>query len=475
MADIRPIEYGTRSLQMLSALGDIQEKREILERQRMQEEIKQKRELMDMIDPITLSKNLESEVVNARMGELKNGIASFIKNNPNHSSDELRYEIQKQLGELAQWNAKVKTIKANIDDAFKAMPQDKTVNKSAWRSAAISRALYNPNTRSLKNIDELDDKYDFVSDVWNNRGDVLINMDEVGAELKKRIKDQPLVKMDVTVTKPVGKVKKTVQERIEIPSFATWDSVKNKIVLKTDKNGDLDQDVYTDFIGQPGSANDKFVSRKAKDLILSGNAGVKPEDVFNPDGSVKNEDAYLKAKKQWAGSYLYNNSPITQIEKDVTQPININIGDKSATGQEAKPYHPTTIVQGIIENRGGFRGAPVKAAGLDMVDVTDAFSSYKPFKVGSYQQSYKRVLYSPEKNRFYYSPSATGKLIGQSPDQFQSSIIQSAPDIGFKADPEIFRTLPPATQPAKTITPDEFRKMNMQQRTDFINSGGVVK
>lgn len=475
MADIRPIQFETESLQMLSALGDIQEKREILERQRMQEEIRQKRELMGMIDPITLSKNLESEVVNARMSELRNGIASFIKNNPNQSSDELRYEIQRQLGELVQWNAKVKTIKTNIDESMKAMPQDKTVNKSAWRSAAISKALYNPNTGTLKNLNELDDQYDFVSDVWNNNGDVLVNMDEVGVELKKRIKEQPMVKMDVTVTKPVGKVKKTVQERIEIPSFATWDSTNNKIVLKTDKNGNLDQNVYTDFIGQTGSANDKLVGRKAKDLILSGNAGVKPEEVLNPDGSVKDEDLFLNAKKKWLGNYLYNNSPITQIEKDITQPINITIGDKSATGQEAKPYHPTTIVQGIIENRGGFRGAPVKAAGLDLVDVTDAFSSYKPFKVGSYQQSYKRVLYSPEKNRFYYSPSATGKLTGQSPDQFQSSIIQSAPDIGFKADPEIFKTLPPASQPAKTITADEFRKMSIQQRTEFINSGGVVK
>lgn len=475
MADIRPIQFETESLQMLSALGDIQEKREILERQRMQEEVRQKRELMDMIDPITLSKNLESEVVNARMGQLKDGIASFIKNNPNHSSDELRYEIQKSLSDLAQWNSKVKTIKANIDDAFKAMPQDKTVNKSAWRSAAISRALYNPNTRSLKNINELDDQYDFVSDVWNNRGDVLINMDEVGVELKKRIKEQPMVKMDVTVTKPVGKVKKTVQERIEIPSFATWDSTNNKIVLKTDKDGNLDQNVYTDFIGQAGSANDKLVGRKAKDLILSGNAGVKPEEVLNLDGSVKDEDLFLNAKKKWLGNYLYNNSPITQIEKDVTQPININIGDKSATGQEARPYHPTTIVQGIIENRGGFRGAPVKAAGLNMFDVTDAFSSYKPVDFGGIKQAYKKILYSPTKNRFYYKTDVKGKLTGQSPDQFQSSIIFSAPDIGFKADPAIFRTLPKATQPAKTITADEFRKMSIQQRTDFINSGGVVK
>lgn len=75
MAEIRPIQFETESLQMLSALGDIQEKREILERQRMQEEIKQKRELMDMIDPMTLSKNLESEVVNARMGQLKTAAA----------------------------------------------------------------------------------------------------------------------------------------------------------------------------------------------------------------------------------------------------------------------------------------------------------------------------------------------------------------------------------------------------------------
>lgn len=332
MAGIRPIDYETGSIQMLSALGDIQEKRNLLEYQRMQEEIKQKRELMDMIDPITLSKNLESEVVNSRMGELRNGIASFIKNNPNHSSDELRYEIQKNLSELAQWNAKVKTIKSNIDEAIKAMPQDKTVNKSAWRSAAISKALYNPNTRSLKNIDELDDQYDYLSDVWNNKGDVLINMDEVGSELKKRIKDQPLVKMDVTVTKPVGKVKKTTQERIEIPSFATWDDTKNKIVIRTDDKGNLAQDIYDDFIGQPGSANDKLVDRKTRELVIAGKAGVKAVDVLNPDGSIKDQDSFNIAKKKWLSDYIYNNSPITRIEKDITQPTKVTV---VTPGQEA--------------------------------------------------------------------------------------------------------------------------------------------
>ena len=373
MADIRPIQFETESLQMLSALGDIQEKREILERQRMQEEVRQKRELMSMIDPMTLSKNLESEVVNARMSELRNGIASFIKNNPNQSSDELRYEIQRQLGEVVQWNAKVKTIKANIDDTMKAMPQDKTVNKSAWRSAAVSKALYNPNTGTLKNLDELDDQYDYVSDIWDNKGDVLVNMDEVGVELKKRIKEQPMVKMDVTVTKPVGKVKKTVQERIEIPSFATWDSTNNKIVLKTDKDGNLDQNVYTDFIGQAGSANDKLVGRKAKDLILSGNAGVKPEEVLNPDGSVKDEDLFLNAKKKWLGGYLYNNSPITQIEKDITQPMKTTVINQAQQASQsgldwmnrmdkAIQAKDTKEVKGLIQSFYGGSGKSVQTS-----------------------------------------------------------------------------------------------------------------
>jgi hypothetical protein len=485
MAEIRPIEFETGSLQMLQSLGEKRQREYLLEQKRMQEELEQKRELMNMVNPITLSKNLEAEVANASLTNLKGGVTSWLRQNPNASSGELQAQIQNELGALSQWNAKVKTIKDRIDTAIKDMPQDKTINRSALRSAAISRALYNPNTGTLKSADELDDQTDFVSEVWNSGGSRVINIGETDADLRKEIGAQPMSELDVMVTKvdPKSNRKTTIQQRTKAANYMQWDEKKNKFDIKRGADGLIDNSVYASFIGDTGSARDKMFEFRAEQEIKSGRAGMNPLDVFNEDGSLKDPAALDYTKKRLAGEFIIANSPITQANKDIQNTIykiSVNNQQASPVSEEFKPWHPFTIIEGIRSDRGGFRGDKTTVEGVEAYDVTSNFSSYKPEKIGSASYPYNRVYYSPSTDQFYTSVSTNGKLSPISGDQLGSRIAQSAPDINFDVKSKIWRTLPAAPAAdkkptsGKTISASEFRNMTLQQRSKFISSGGTV-
>jgi hypothetical protein len=164
---------------------------------------------------------------------------------------------------------------------------------------------------------------------------------------------------------------------------------------------------------------------------------------------------------------------------DVPKPsvTNINVNTAPVTSEQSKIYHPTTIIEGIKTDRGGFRGAMIKEGDVEGYDVTESFTAYKPVSYGGSKFSYSTVIYSPKDDKFYFRTGKTGALKNQTPDQFASSIIQAAPDIGAKPDPKVFRSLPEA-EPAKSrkvITRKEWDNMPLSERPAFINSGGTVK
>ena len=156
---------------------------------------------------------------------------------------------------------------------------------------------------------------------------------------------------------------------------------------------------------------------------------------------------------------------------------NINVNTAPVISEQSKIYHPATIVEGIKTDRGGFRGAMIKEGDIEGYDVTESFTAYRPVSFGSLKVPYSTVIYSPKDDRFYFRSGKTDALKKQTPDQFTSLIIQSAPDIGAGADPKAFRRLPQA-EPAKSgkvITRKEWDNMPLSERPAFINSGGTVK
>ena len=368
MNGIKPIDFTGDDTSAMQTYLNALERRRLADAnaaaERLKEEVKQKQELMKLIDPMVLSKNLEAEVADAGVNSLRGNISQFIRSNPGISSTELQSVINSQLGLISEWNNKVRVIKGKLDEQFKNLPQDNTISKSNWMNAALTDALYKTETydeggvmktrRVLKNAQELDTEADFATKVWDRDGDKFINLDNISSELSKRLKDAPTVTKDITVSLGASRGQKgfTKQEVITMPSFAVWDEQLGKPVVKT-KNGLIDSDIYTGFVGAPGSANDRFVEMRAKSKIMEGDIDLLKSagftNIYEDDGetiSKRRLDVSMQAallpenrdriKKAWLGNHIEETTGYTTREKEVTKPAIVYLG--SGKKDDSTPY-----------------------------------------------------------------------------------------------------------------------------------------
>ena len=333
---IRPLEYSSAPLQMMSQLSSSMQQERLLREKQYQEEFNQGLELAKMISPQVLNKDFDAQVVNEGIGAVRNNLREFIKKNPNAAFGQIQSEVQKQLGTISDWSTKVKTIKSSIEEAFKKMPQDKNINKDRWMNAALTRALYKTNpdgTRTFRNSMELEPTkdggigFDYVTDVWNMGGENFIDIAEITNDLQDKIKNSAKNKQNITVTVGATKNKPgfTRTDNIEMPVWAEWDATNNKVTVKK-KNGVIDEDIYNSFVGGQGSEYDKFLNLKVKSALSAGDVGgIKAEDVYNDDGSVKDPSKLEMVKRTWLSDYMEKFAPRTQTERDVTQPARTQV------------------------------------------------------------------------------------------------------------------------------------------------------
>jgi len=351
---------------------------------RLLQEIQHKQEAMKLIQADVLNPKLEVEIADAAIGQVRNNVATYMKQNPNASSAELNQYINSELEVINSWNNNVKLIKQRIENQFKDVKED-AISINNWKHAALTRALYKTNqdgSRSLRGVKELDSNYDYASDVWAKNGESFVDIKKSSDALIEGIKKAPTVKQDVTVTVGATRNSKgfTRQDKVEVPSYATWDGANNKLVVKRGKDGLIDDGVYRQFIGQPNSAFDLYLNIEAKNGLKNGFVDIKPEEALNPDGSVKNiqlfnearlrvlnklgvtgplskkyeddvnrqtvdairkgdpiigitqsdvlnpdgtvkdQEMFGKIKKTFLGNYIEQNSPYLRYDKDVTQP-----------------------------------------------------------------------------------------------------------------------------------------------------------
>jgi hypothetical protein len=315
---------------MMSQLASSMQQERLLKEKQYQEEFAQGAQLAQMISPEVLNKSFDAQVVNSGIADVRNSLRDYIRKNPNANSAQIQSEVQRQLGGISDWSTKVKTIKANLEETFKQIPQDKKVNKDRWMNAALTKALYKTNpdgTRTFRNAQELDPAFDYATEVWNMGGEAFVDLSGVSKELDDRIKNAAKNKQNVTVT--VGPTKNkpgfTRTDNIEVPVWAEWDATKNKVTVKK-QNGVIDNDVYTAFVGGPNTEYDKFLNIKTKSALASGeNLGVGVTEVFDDQGNIKDQAKFDLAKKNWLTNYLEKFAPVTQTERDVTQPPRIQV------------------------------------------------------------------------------------------------------------------------------------------------------
>lgn len=313
MGDIKPIEYSQVPFQLMDKLSDQMLEQKLLKQKRIQEEFDQKMKLMDLTEPEVLNKNLESEVADAAVASLRDRVVGYMKKNQTSSVLDFKNVISKELAQVYDWNSKVKSIKDKLENTFKNIPNNSSINKSAWMNAALTRALYadvidaNGNKkRVLRDASLLDPSYDYASDVWNKNGDAFVVTKEVDASTQKLMKDSPTTKEDVTVSVGATRSSKgfTKELSIEVPTYGVWNPTSQRLEVKTDKDGLVDQKVYDMFIGQKGSEVDWRFNSMAKNKLSSGSQipVVKAEDVFDANGKIINQPLFDQVKANISAS-----------------------------------------------------------------------------------------------------------------------------------------------------------------------------
>lgn len=421
------------------------------------------------------------------------------------NAPDFQAKAQEIANQAFQLNNTYASFYKGVADASKALSDEMGMDQGTMLSFA-NKALFqeqkdaqgNVVGKTLRDISNITDPAAFLRDEVMAHPELYINRTAMDTGAFKEMSE--LRKNDADISNefkfdPTGKKTLSLGYKYKLSPFEVEEErtdaatgLKYKVpVLKevqstvtipgtTNVYKELDPVKYDQFIGQAGpmtkrklyiGAIDKIREHNAKALETAGVKGANDvaltisknnvsmfEKVpgfvnpFNPANVESFERIYakdfLRLTKQYdengqAKEFTLNRGVDTPKPSQVT----VNVSQEGPTEDKFKIYHPTTIIQGIVEDRGGFRGSPVQVSGVDdALDVTDAFSSFKPNEWGGEKSAYKRVYYSPSKQRFYYSGKTTGKLTGQSPDQFASSIIQAAPDIGAKPDAKSFRSLP---------------------------------
>lgn len=447
----------------------------------------------------------------------------------------LQETITGLTSELAQYNNYYKGTTEAIDElkaqGYKPQELAAFANRNVFDEFRDQRG--NLMSRKLRDVSDIEDPKSFILKEAATNPELYLDEGTLNTkaadELKKIIERDPLVKDDLTYD-PTGKKVIKLGYEYKLSPFEREEERKDDLtglnykvpVLDTkptdiSKPGSnetyvgLDPVKYNNIKGALGDASQKKVLVGAINLIRKHN-----EDVLRQAGHPDPKRGALSLSQNNIASNMeklpglinpYEESNIeafsmiympdfiknvkTYDEKnqskgfdlkrgvDVPKPnvTNINVNNAPVTSEEAKIYHPTTIVEGIKTDRGGFRGAMIKEGDIEGYDVTESFTAYKPVSYGGSKFSYSTVIYNPKDDKFYFRTGKTGALKSQTPDQFASAIIQSAPDIGAKPDPKSFRPLPKEepSKVVKVISKDDFKKMTITEREAFINSGGTVK
>ncbi len=98
---IRPLEYSSAPLQMMSQLASSMQQERLLREKQYQEEFAQGAQLAQMISPEVLNKSFDAQVVNSGIADVRNSLRDYIRKNPNANSAQIQSEVQRQLGGIS--------------------------------------------------------------------------------------------------------------------------------------------------------------------------------------------------------------------------------------------------------------------------------------------------------------------------------------------------------------------------------------
>lgn len=309
------------------------------------EDQKRKYELINQINPATLSEKFDTEVVNQSLAGMRTNLKEYLKNNP--SSFELQSHIQDELTKLATWNSKVKAVRERIDSGLKSFNM-KGFDKGAIQAIAIDKALHKDvnGQKVLKSPDEISLDEDYLGAAVSD--DRAVNYGETYDMLNDWVKDMhanPITEKRTVVVQR-GKKKEYERQDVSYPSFMQWDDQKGSAQIRgtdiKDDNGNVVGRMIADDIYQNATANpalNSLMTREAKRAMEASGAT-----------DLNNAAALELHKKAWLSNYLTERAGIKTADEKrdiVLPPTRVKV-EKSDDEKRDKEYEILPKVMGGI-------------------------------------------------------------------------------------------------------------------------------
>jgi hypothetical protein len=492
---IRPIEIDQTPNQFMYKLAEDMRQQRQLERKLKMDDEARKVELLNSIDPAVLNKNFDRDVVNASINDLQRNVASYLRQNPNGTSQDLQMYLQKQIGGVAQWSNAAQTIRKNIEGTVAAMKDNKGVDIAGLSAAAITRALRNPDG-SLKTADQLDPNIDYAAQAYAEDPTKFIDIAASGKmweDSKKNTEKVIRIK-----SMPVMKDGKRVQDSFKF-EVKPWQDVIEGGVVTTIKGDDgyLRNDIY-DAMVPNGSAVDVYWTRMAKNKIAEHNARVASgdkialkigaKDISDPTNLELVKRALItndldklsgsRIEDVDKGLRVYNNTSGGGSGSSGSSPASIDAYSKAIEAEEkAKKFFaadkktflgktinsfPSRIANVFVNSANGVSG--------DVEENVDESGEVKKSDK-RFKQDDLVVNLMPNGN-FQIKAWRTGEILPEvTPEELNMAYNKGL----TKAQAGAANLAKPKITNQQTITKDAFRKMSIPERQKFITAGGKVQ
>ena len=250
----RALEFDQTPNRMLFEIGEQARQDEMMQRKLQQDNAEKQYQLLQQINPATLSSKFEKEVVNQSMGGLVNGVAEYLKQNPSASYVDLQNKINKDLAPIAEWSARVGTVKETIKNNVASIGADEPYDKSRLMALAIDRSLYKTDDlgrKVLKSPEEIDIEADYVSIAKEDES--VIDPFKGQDNALKMVREAPLTKIDdvETIETPDGRKTTKKGTVTNLPFYLQ--NKDGKLAIKQDDNGYIDETVYSTFYNNPAT------------------------------------------------------------------------------------------------------------------------------------------------------------------------------------------------------------------------------
>lgn len=421
----KALEFDQTANKLLFQIGEEAKQQRALQQKLEQDDARRRAEAFNSISPDALNQKLEKEVVYADLDNLVKETTEWKIKNQNAPIPDIINYVNGKLSDSYTRSAKVKSAKDNVKSFADNLSSNKMYDIATVEAVLRDRVLFETDTfgnKTLKQGEKIDDSPENLIKILKSEPEKFISKEYGAKTLNDKIKNAAQFEEDVTteVDTPSGRQTIVTGKRTKIPSFLQSYG-NNKIGVKLQPNGYIDEDVFQEFYQDPSIA--VYIDANAKDIMKRGNVPESPEAMeyfkrsFLTDFLERNKEGAIKL----VDKKLYAKAPSAGITVNIggAQPYRKGYEElyKDVKANKFSETSPSIIkyLLSVADSEGKRKAAGLKYSKSD-IDVRIVGDKLKLFdkKTNEEIATFNERDFDQQYNRAEFSPQAAGNASGVS-------------------------------------------------------------